>query len=120
MEVDNLYLNNDLINENETSTVFTDTNHEASKTNAITNEENKNSTKKARVKRYCPKPEDMDLKLLCEWNDCNKIINDMNVYLDHIDTHLDNLDNGVQYECLWDKCDCTVFDCESTFKRHVR
>lgn len=90
--------------------------------------------KKQRIMRYCPKEKDIVLSLECEFDDCKKLFNSMDHFLDHIDNHLNDYlsikfvqeveknleDEEKTFECKWYECDSELFDCESTYKRHVR
>lgn len=89
-----------------------------SSTTNIINDTSTNNKK--RIKKYCP--DDVNHDLECEWNDCKHIINDMDDYLNHIDEHLNVYTNNSDqiYECNWRDCTNEEFNCEFTFKRHVR
>jgi hypothetical protein len=79
---------------------------------------------KQRVKRYCPKWEDMNQQLECEWDSCSRVLTSMDEYLSHLNEHLEEHINANResncFRCEWDNCDSTEFFCESTFTRHVK
>ena len=56
--------------------------------------QNDNPTSLQRIRRYCPKLEDIEFDLVCEWNDCNTHFINIDHFLDHIEVHL----RSVQFE----------------------
>lgn len=48
-----------------------------------------NEIKKTRIRSYCPDLNENDYKLLCEWDKCDYVSNNMDDYMTHIDKHLD-------------------------------
>ncbi|CAF0708023.1 unnamed protein product [Brachionus calyciflorus] len=84
------------------------------------NESQEVNKKKARVHRYCPKLDEIQFNLKCEWsNECNKVFSSMDLFLQHVDEHLEKI-NSTNLECKWLDCDSDLFDDESCLKRHVR
>ena len=47
-----------------------------------------NNSKKPRIQRYCPKIENIQFNLKCEWNECNFSLTDIDDFLAHVENHL--------------------------------